>query len=129
MQKTPFLKRVLVVNKRLQYTVLIHSIALAVWISILNVFFQAIIMKGFINHKDILFFGIPIAMVVLFSVAILSGLVLTNHIAGPIYRLQQHMEDAIEGTSMKQMEIRKTDYFPELIVPYNKLIAKLKDKS
>jgi len=55
------------------------------------------------------------------------GFVLTNRIAGPIYRLKQHLEDVAAGKTYEDIGFRKMDYFSELIEPYNKILAELRE--
>ena len=54
------------------------------------------------------------------------GLVLSNRIAGPIYRIQRHMQEMIDGKPVPPtVHLRKKDYFQEVAQTYNELLKKI----
>lgn len=66
---------------------------------------------------------------VLLIVLCSGGLVLSHRVAGPIYRMRMHIQDAIKtGDISKDLSFRKKDYFHELATEYNELLAKLRER-
>ncbi len=123
-------QRTYIVNRNLQLTIILYSLILAAWISLANIIFQTVLLGRWGKFVQLNYmYLVPAATIIMFTSAILFGLVLTNRIAGPIFRLRQHMEDVAEGKTHQPMEFRKADYFSDLIEPYNKIVVRLKDKN
>jgi HAMP domain-containing protein len=57
------------------------------------------------------------------------GLILSNQIAGPIYRLSRHIQQVVQGKTDRNVSFRKRDFFPELAVEFNRLMAKMRGDS
>lgn len=59
-----------------------------------------------------------------------GGLVLSHLIAGPIYRLESHMnrieEENGSRESLNEVSFRKGDFFPELATSYNRILKRLR---
>ena len=53
----------------------------------------------------------------------LGGLYLSHKIAGPIYKLTQHLK-ATRVSDLKPVKFRKGDYFPELEEAFNELVSR-----
>jgi signal transduction histidine kinase len=119
-------QRKLIVNKRLQLTVLGYSLLLSIWVSISNIIFQLIFdgHMGALSNLSV-YILIPAGLVVVITITVLCGFLLTNRIAGPLHKLRYHMEDVIEGKTTSEINFRKDDYFAEIIEPYNKILAEL----
>ena len=49
----------------------------------------------------------------------LTVLVLSHRIAGPIYRLQKHLEGIVEGRAVGELKFRPRDFFQSLVPLYN----------
>ena len=65
--------------------------------------------------------------VLLFIFLLLGGLLLSHHIAGPIYRLRMHILKTIESTEVPgDVQFRKNDFFPDLQADYNTLLEKMR---
>ena len=129
MKKVMIHQRTYIVNRSLQLTILLYSLVLATWVSLANFIFQSVLLGKFGLFAKLNFlYVVPIGALIIFSSTIMFGLILTNRIAGPIFRLRQHMDDVAEGKTTKEMEFRKADYFSDVVEPYNKIIARLKEK-
>lgn len=57
------------------------------------------------------------------------GLIFSNWIAGPLYRLNRHMTDISEGKEISPVKFRNNDFFPELAITFNHMIGQLKARS
>lgn len=56
----------------------------------------------------------------------LVGILLSNRIAGPLYRVTRHLNDLAEGNASGEIRLRDNDYFTELAEAANKVIRKIK---
>jgi hypothetical protein len=50
------------------------------------------------------------------------SMVLSNKMAGPLLRLRRHMEEIAEGTRLKELVIRKGDFFQPVVDEYNHML-------
>ncbi len=66
------------------------------------------------------------SIIMIFSA--IYGLVLSNKIAGPIYRIQKDLERLREGQSIDRIHVRKDDYFQELAVIINRILLDKKEE-
>ncbi len=62
--------------------------------------------------------------VVLFMM-VFGGLILSNRVAGPLFRLQKHMKEIMSGETKRKVAFREKDFFPELAETYNELLVKV----
>ena len=121
-------KRILLIDRKLQLTVILYSVLLAAWVSFQSFIFQSAVLGRFGNlSKAGLYVGIPLLFLLMSCSVIFIGLIITNRIAGPIYRLRKHMEGVASGQEITEITFRKADYFAELIEPYNKIMKQLRD--
>lgn len=67
-------------------------------------------------------FFVTAAVIVGFIV--MAGAMLSNRIAGPLYRLNQHMKAVARGEIDGPVSFRKHDYFQELADSFNDVIKK-----
>ena len=58
-----------------------------------------------------------------------TAIFLSHRIAGPLYRLQRHLEEVAEGKEPKDVKFRKGDYYQQLAEACNKLMARMRDSS
>jgi methyl-accepting chemotaxis protein len=82
----------------------------------------------FLHNLEYLFSTIylvaTISTVLFFTII---GLVVTHRIAGPIYRLTQHMKKSKNEDKVTKILFRKGDYFPELTDAFNHMIEEKND--
>ncbi|HLE13082.1 MAG: hypothetical protein A2504_07260 [Bdellovibrionales bacterium RIFOXYD12_FULL_39_22] len=57
-----------------------------------------------------------------FIIVNLLGIVISHHIAGPIYRLGKTVDEAITSGNFEHISWRSGDFFPELAGVYNRLV-------
>lgn len=56
----------------------------------------------------------------------LVGLFISHRIAGPIYKLRQFFLKAKDGDLVSKLEFREKDYFQDLPVSYNEMMASIR---
>ncbi len=75
---------------------------------------------------------ITIAMVILAGiitvVQVALGVLFSHRVAGPLYRMNKHMQDVAAGSDQLHCQFRKNDYFPELAENFNAMISKMERK-
>ena len=100
-----------------------NSMGVASGIPSNHIYFQ------FLNEQQ-LFFGQAILVVsaVLGALIVGSVVVVSHRIAGPIYRMNKHIEEIAKGESPKEINFRKSDFFPEISEVFNKMVLKLKEE-
>jgi methyl-accepting chemotaxis protein len=115
------------VNNRLQLTILFYGFILAMSGNGIITIFQNLTSGqfNFMGPTGMYWFAIGISFV-LCLLLVLLGLMVSNRIAGPIHNLKNHMEAVLENKGPAPLNIRKDDYFSEIVEPYNSLIAKVK---
>jgi len=62
------------------------------------------------------------ALIVTLLLLALSSVVITNRIAGPVYRVMSMLEDVAKGDYSGQMRLRRKDAFPELADQFNEAV-------
>ena len=55
-------------------------------------------------------------------VIFVGGLVLSHRVAGPLFKIQKHMNDVAEGFTHGHVNFRRNDYFGELADAYNRVL-------
>lgn len=70
-------------------------------------------------------FGVTTAAVLLVLGSF--GIVLSHRVAGPVYRVSEHLRDMAETHNYKALSFRKSDEFPELAGAVNSLVESLKE--
>lgn len=120
-------KQRLVINRQVQLSLIVHSILLAFLLAMPLYLSQFISLK----YPD-LFYGTHLIIVIfvlcffIFVAAFIFSFALTNRIAGPLYRLKKHLDEMVNGAPISNLQVRKKDYFQELIDSYNQFIEKQK---
>ena len=75
---------------------------------------------------SMLYFGVSaVAFVVMMGL----GVLYSHRIAGPLYRLNQHMKAIADGAEPSPVNFRKRDQFQELVESFNAMIARLKNRA
>jgi hypothetical protein len=147
MMKLPGRRRQLIINPDFQYRFLGYVLATA--LVTIVVFYAA---KVFFFHEvgdyirsmglpddhlvyqflkkqsrfmDILFAGAGVIEMIFLGIA---GLLMSNRVAGPLYRLVQHMNGITMGGPVKEVKFREGDYFQEVAEAYNRQLARTGEK-
>ena len=76
------------------------------------------------QHAMNLIFGTT--SILLFAFLTLGGLILSHHIAGPVYRLKKHIQQVVKEDEFRDLSFRKKDFFIDIVPDYNELIAKIR---
>lgn len=62
--------------------------------------------------------------VIVFGAMVIAGLALSHKIAGPVYRIQQYLQQIYEeGAPEHKLKFREGDFFPEVAELVNALVA------
>lgn len=77
------------------------------------------------EERQKIFWALLITSFVILVVMVVGGLVLSNRIVGPVYRLRKHLLDIAGGKDIKDLRFRKKDYFPEVADACNQAIRKV----
>lgn len=89
-----------------------------------HVFFQ------FINSQKMqmnwIFLAVSIVVLVILT---LGGAVLSHKVAGPIYRLCQHLKGIGAGGDVRPLSFRNGDYFSEIVDHLNPVLEKVEKSS
>jgi nitrogen fixation/metabolism regulation signal transduction histidine kinase len=145
-RRPPFWKRQYIVDKKLQGT-LLTFIAILVIVIFGCLYFSNVLVEGNLmtmaenmdtssqahvmneikNQSQFIFttyliFGVLIACYTAFM-----GVILSNQIAGPIYRLRMHLQKVEVTGELEEITFRKNDYFSDLADDFNKAVKKLKN--
>lgn len=88
-----------------------------------HVYYQFIQMQEATFNRVLLVLSILVG-----TILVVGGLVVSHKIAGPIYRMQKEFlgMSEREPTELKKVTFRKGDFFPELAETYNALVDKIK---
>ncbi len=125
--------RKLVVNSSVQYVLLKYSVTMGFLFMSMGLFLAYLLLKipmiqmnGFasIEATDIVF--LSFLLIIIFIVGYF-GLILSNRVVGPIFRLVKSMEEFEETGNYQEIRFRKNDYFKEIAVSYNKIMIRLHD--
>jgi signal transduction histidine kinase len=124
--KLKFHQRQLIINKDVQWAIIIYSIILGFAVAIGSRILETVSdEQTFVfsdpQHSKILVFSI---IFLFFVFILLYGLYLTNRIAGPLYRLKKQMENLLEGKDAEDLQFRKNDFFKEFSGLFNRLAEK-----
>ncbi len=122
----------LLVNSKVQFVFLKYALCMGFLFLSLGMFL-AISIERILNNRltgadlitpgEYLFFALAIFLV---FAACYFGLVVSNQIVGPIFRLVRNMEEFESTGKFEQIKFRKNDYFKEIAVSYNKIMLNLK---
>lgn len=127
-KKTPFLKRQLIVNNSVQWALISYT----VFVVLAMISGQWILQTFAVESQSLLVLNNPeitstivfLGIFFIFLAILVYGFYLTNRIAGPIHSLKIHMDEINAGNVPKNLSFRKSDFFQEIIEPYNKLLAR-----
>ena len=83
-----------------------------------NIFFQYLDTQKVLMNKVFL-----ISTILTIVVIVWGGLYLSHKVAGPLYRLTQHMKN-FNINNIEPVKFRKGDYFPEIEETFNEFIKR-----
>ncbi|MCH2535096.1 MAG: hypothetical protein MK008_11690 [Bdellovibrionales bacterium] len=137
-------RKKLIIDKKFQGSFIGISLVFAITAIILNYLAMWFVFKSGVMFKtplhqlteagdDIqwmlhIYFLINIIMFIIFM--LWAGIVMTNQVAGPLYRLKNHMSEIMETSDIRPFVERKGDlYFRPLLHTYNEFLEWIKNKS
>ncbi|HPI39323.1 MAG TPA: hypothetical protein PLJ21_00870 [Pseudobdellovibrionaceae bacterium] len=86
---------------------------------------QNIMMNSFITQSDILIYSIKMFSVFSLLLAVIMGVVLLNHVAGPAYAIKKFLEELLRGDMTRvPLKFRKYDFFTDISDLLNQLAIK-----
>jgi methyl-accepting chemotaxis protein len=121
MKKVPFYKKKWFTPSRIQRDLIIYVICISI-LSQLVVTSHIMAVEGVVGGKFASYAAFLIK--ILFVAVLIYGLLLTNRIAGPLFRLKQHMDEVAEGKVEAEIRFRKNDYGLEIAEAFNAVVKK-----
>lgn len=125
-----FYKRRWIVNYQVQFILIGYSLFLTFAVVASQMLLHLLALQAEnIDAESLKFLRIIIymAVTILFLIILFYGFNLTNRVVGPIFRLKEHMDNMNQGKEITPFNVRKNDYFKEIVEPYNELIKKIKN--
>ena len=92
-------------------------------VSVDSPLFELVDVQRHLTHAVFAFTSVVVILMIFFG-----ALFLSHRVAGPIYRLQRELEKLAEDSKLNEIKFRKDDYFPELAVTFNEVLAKREKK-
>lgn len=137
-------RRKFIVNRRVQFTILGFSLGMAV-LAIAVIFLQNMYALSTFMDADFrellgdstllqmieegrkrVRVALLVCSLLILVVLTVGGILLSNRVVGPIYRLQKHMEAVLRGENVGPVVFRKGDFFQEVGDQYNEVIQTLR---
>jgi len=126
MEKVPFYKKKWFVGTKVQKDLVIYIICMCL-LSQLLVISRDLTEENLIMEPYAGYFVVLIQVV--FYGCIIYGLRLTNCIAGPLSRLQIHMDEVAAGKTDSEIHFRESDYSLELAKSFNAVLKNRVNKN
>jgi len=136
------LRKVILINKKFQLSVLLSFAILILIVELLFYFATVYFFKcmqddaivaglspnhiffSYLNNQKYLMQNIFILTACISTLIIfLGGIYLSHRIAGPLYRLTKHFQNS-SLSNVQQIKFRKNDYFPEIEKAFNEFIQR-----
>ncbi len=133
-KRPSFFKRQFVVMPQVQYIFIYYSLFVGAIFFATGSAATAIVLKfASSDTSEVSLFGrneniLAVLLVVLLISSMIFGLYLSNRIAGPIFRIMREMIKVENIGDMKEISLRKDDFFQEVANAYNKLLRKLREQ-
>lgn len=134
-RRLPFFKRQLVVNRKVQYSLLAWVIFIAVFFSfysIASMMTWQLLVGDATKFSDIPAGRLALAILLIWSggimvlaISVFAANCVSNRLVGPLWRLEKHMKGILNGNPPTPIQCREKDQFEELVATYNKLIEKI----
>lgn len=137
----------LLINKEFQLTFIILNGVLLTLLTLgyalaIYLFFDNFFTLGLENglSEDHIFFQFiskqRTDIFIFFTITYISSLILflyisfkiSHKVAGPLYRLNEHLKEVVETGSLKEIKFRKGDYFMEIQDNFNKMVERTNAK-
>ncbi len=124
-RRPAFFKRQLLVDKKVQLSILAYAMAVSIAALLFVAAFVAVLVSmpesSSTSYLLVLFMMLLVSMVAFTFL----GIYITNKTAGPIYRLRKSMQLIAEGGTVEKVSFRKGDHFFDLAAEYNRVLDRL----
>ena len=134
--RPPFRKRRFIVDREAQYTYLVYVLLIGCLFTAFDIATSVLwhLMVGSIEVvTDIpraTLMATVLAIVCLgvfvISIAVVAANLVSNRLAGPVWRLNENMKRTLEGHPIQPLELREKDQFHNVAQNYNNLMLELK---
>lgn len=84
--------------------------------------------KVLANMRMLLTYIFAFTSLLVVLVSVIGGLLFSNRVAGPMYRLRKHFEAVARGETWTDVAFRKGDYFEDLATAYNIQMHYIREK-
>ena len=121
MKKIPFYKMKWFVGSKIQRDLISYILGMCV-ISQLVIISQNMADDALAGESYLPYMA-TLVKIVLYGY-IVFGLWLSNRIAGPLLRLERHMQEVAEGKADSELKFRKKDYGADIADAFNKVVEK-----
>ncbi len=120
-------RRQLVIDREIQYPLMIYSITMAGACIVLTALFSLLWVMMIEFEMPVWSFPLLVLLgpVVSLSLMIFIGLIITNKVAGPLSRLRLQMKAVADGDSPQPLVIREDDLTSGLLNEYNRLVERI----
>lgn len=120
-------KRSLLIDKGIQIPLMVYSMAMAAMGVLLATAFSVLWTTSTVLELPIwyIYSMMFLGAITSFLVMLFIGLYVTNKVAGPLYRLKQHMKSVSEQDKVEPLHIRESDFTTELLQTYNEMLKKI----
>ena len=131
-----YFRRVLLVDRKFQLTFLLYATGLAIVGIVFNSFLQGLRQAGLecVPREGSggpamapYLIGLFIALATFVIVAFV-GLIISNRMAGPLYRLRHHMNNVASGGEIQDIKFRDNDFFNDIAREYNAVLRRLRNE-
>ncbi len=122
MEKPKYRRSKIFISSKFQFSFIIYSLLLSIVPIIVMSLTQGLAMTfEELPLHYFVFFSTSITILLLFTAAVL----LSHRLAGPIYRIEKHLNEVANGSTRASIKLREKDYFTELADAANRVIQKL----
>lgn len=126
------MRRVYIVDKKFQWTVIAYTLTISLLTSVVHVTITQLIAIDRMQNLTSLSFmhlgpktAIVLLIAFLYACVFIIAVLFSNRLAGPLFRLQRNMADVARGKPSFPITFRQNDYFSELNKAYNDLLDSL----
>lgn len=80
------------------------------------------------EQRNFITIALAVVAVAITAVQVILGIFFSHRVAGPIYRMNRHMQDITAGSEKMTFQVRQGDFFSELADNFNSMIVKMERK-
>ena len=132
-QRPSLKNRKIFVNSKIQSVFIGYAVAMGfLFLSLgltLSSSFERILMIQMNGGESLTIYDFTLFLVFLFLIifVIFLGMLISIRVVGPIFKLVGQMENLQATGELQELKFRKNDYFQEVAVSYNKIVARIRE--